>query len=207
MQVVSALENFPLNLILASTSPRRKELLSYLGLPFQIVAPNTEEKPRPGEDGIQYAKRNSMEKAEAVYRQHRDAHEGKVLAIGADTIGVIDDKILEKPLDAADAVRMLSEMSGRAHKVITAVSLVGVSAQGEHHDSFAVETLVHFKKLSLPEIQYYVQTKEPLDKAGAYGIQGIGGFIVRSIEGSYSNVVGLPLVELSEALQRWPRFG
>lgn len=204
MQVQSALENFPLNLILASTSPRRKELLGYLGLPFQIVAPHTEEKQRLQESGLEYAKRNSMEKAEAVYRAHQDAHDGKVLAIGADTIGVLDDKVLEKPLNAEDAIRMLSEMSGRAHKVITAVSLVGISKHGEHRDSFAVETLVHFKKLTLPEIQYYVQTKEPLDKAGAYGIQGIGGFIVRSIEGSYSNVVGLPLVELTEALQRWP---
>lgn len=204
MQVSSALDNFPLNLILASTSPRRKELLGYLGLPFQIVAPNTEEKIRAGENGVAYAKRNSMEKAEAVYHAHSDAHEGKIIAIGADTIGVMDERVLEKPLDAEDAVRMLGEMSGRSHKVVTAVSLVGYSPKGEHRDSFAVETLVHFKKLTLPEIQYYVNTKEPLDKAGAYGIQGIGGFIVKAIEGSYSNVVGLPLVELSEALARWP---
>jgi septum formation protein len=205
MRVASALEYFPLNLILASTSSRRRDLLSYLGLPFKIIAPNIEEKPRPGEDGLSYARRNSMEKAEAVYSLHRDENEGKVLAIGADTIGLMDEKILEKPLDADDAVRMLGEMSGRSHKVVTAVSLVGSSSLGQHADSFVVETLVHFKKLSLTEILYYVQTKEPLDKAGSYGIQGIGGFLVRAIEGSYSNVVGLPLVELSEALQRWPR--
>lgn len=198
----SALENFSSRLILASTSPRRKELLGYLGVPFTVVSPQTEEKHRPGESGVEYAMRNSMEKAEAVF----NARENKalpVIAIGADTIGMLDETVLEKPLDAADAVRMLGTMSGRSHKVITAVALVGDRNGKIHRDCFAVETLVHFKQLSPAEIAYYVQTKEPLDKAGAYGIQGIGGFIVRSIQGSYSNVVGLPLVELSEALQRW----
>ena len=199
----SALENFPLGLILASTSPRRRELLSYLGLPFEVVSPNTEEKHRPGESGVEYAKRNSMEKAEAVYSSRKDQTK-PVIAIGADTIGMLDELVLEKPLDPADAVRMLTQMSGRSHKVITAVSLVGYDSGRIHQDSFAVETLVFFKQLSLAEIAYYVQTKEPLDKAGAYGIQGIGGFLVRSIQGSYSNVVGLPLVEVTEALQRWP---
>lgn len=207
MPVSSALEDFPLKLILASTSPRRRELLGYLGVDFQVVAPKTEEKHRPGESGVDYAKRNSMEKAEAVYRSLGVSNEARTLAIGADTIGLLDGKVLEKPINPEDAVRMLSEMSGRAHKVITAVSLVGWAQGGEHRESFAVETLVHFKKLTPSEIRYYVNTKEPLDKAGAYGIQGIGGFIVRSIEGSYSNVVGLPLVELSEALQRWPHNG
>lgn len=200
----SALENFSSSLILASTSPRRKELLAYLGLPFAVVSPATEEKHRPGETGLDYAKRNSMEKAEAVYKMRADKST-PVIAIGADTIGLLDETVLEKPLDPADAIRMLTSMSGRSHKVITAVSLVGDSQGKVHSESFAVETLVYFKELSQAEIGYYVQTKEPLDKAGAYGIQGIGGFLVRSIQGSYSNVVGLPLVELTEALQRWPK--
>jgi septum formation protein len=200
----SALENFSSSLILASTSPRRKELLAYLGLPFSVVSPATEEKHRPGETGLDYAKRNSMEKAEAVYAMRVDKST-PVVAIGADTIGLLDDVVLEKPLDSFDAIRMLTSMSGRSHKVITAVSLVGDSQGKVHRESFAVETLVYFKELSQAEIGYYVQTKEPLDKAGAYGIQGIGGFLVRSIQGSYSNVVGLPLVELTEALERWPK--
>jgi len=199
----SALENFPLSLILASTSPRRKELLGYLGLPFLVTSPATEEKHRPGESGVDYALRNSMEKAEAVYQSRADRSK-PVIAIGADTIGMLDDKVLEKPSDTADAIRMLTTMSGRSHKVITAVSLVGDDQGKIHRDSFSVETLVFFKQLSPAEIAYYVQTKEPMDKAGSYGIQGIGGFLVRSIQGSYSNVVGLPLVELTEALQRWP---
>ncbi len=204
-EALNALENFSLKLILASTSPRRRELLSYLGAPFEVVSPHTEEKQREGEDGLAYAKRNSLEKAQAVFEAESTKHKLPLLAIGADTIGLLDDKVLEKPLDANDAIRMLSEMSGRSHRVITAVSLVGTAPHGKVlSESFAVETLVHFKKLSEGEIRYYVNTKEPLDKAGAYGIQGIGGFIVRAIEGSYSNVVGLPLVELSEALKRWP---
>ncbi|MBC7661345.1 MAG: septum formation inhibitor Maf [Chitinophagaceae bacterium] len=193
-----------MSLILASTSPRRKELLSYLGLPFAIVSPHTEEKHRPGESGVDYAKRNSMEKAEAVYSSRSDTR-APVIAIGADTIGLLDGQVLEKPLDTDDAVCMLTQMSGRSHQVITAVSLVGDAGDGKvHRESFAVETLVFFKQLSPAEISYYVQTKEPMDKAGSYGIQGIGGFLVRSIQGSYSNVVGLPLVELSDALKRWP---
>ncbi|MBC7531532.1 MAG: septum formation inhibitor Maf [Oligoflexus sp.] len=198
----SALENFTSSLILASSSPRRKELLGYLGVPFTVVSPQTEEKHRPGESGVEYAMRNSLEKAEAVYSGRSDKS-GSVVAIGADTIGLLDETVLEKPLDPADAIRMLSSMSGRSHKVITAVALVGDRAGQVYRDCFAVETLVYFKQLSPAEIAYYVQTKEPLDKAGAYGIQGIGGFLVRSIQGSYSNVVGLPLVELAEALQRW----
>lgn len=197
----SALDNFSSRLILGSTSPRRKELLGYLGLPFTVVSPQTEEQRRPGESGLAYAKRNALEKAEAVYASAGTS--GPLLAIGADTIGLLDDQVLEKPSDPADAVRMLTSMSGRSHQVITAVSLVGDRSGTMHRVSFAVETLVSFKQLSAAEIAYYVQTKEPLDKAGAYGIQGIGGFLVRSIQGSYSNVVGLPLVELSEALQQW----
>ncbi len=199
----SALENFPFSLILASTSPRRKELLAYLGVAFDVVSPSIEEKHRVGEGGMAYAKRNSMEKAELVY-QGRSNRSKPVITIGADTIGMLDDLVLEKPVDASDAIRMLTSMSGRSHKVITAVSLVGDIRSGVYRESFAVETLVFFKELSPAEIAYYVQTKEPFDKAGGYGIQGIGGFLVRSIQGSYSNVVGLPLVEVTEALQRWP---
>ncbi len=204
-EALNALDKFSLKLVLASTSPRRKELLSYLGVEFQVVSPQTEEKQRAGEDALAYARRNSLEKAEAVYGLELARGNSQIVVIGADTIGLLDDKVLEKPKDTLDAIRMLSEMSGRSHRVLTAVSLVGGSASAKtHKDSFLVETLVHFKKLSPGEIQYYVNTKEPLDKAGAYGIQGIGGFIVRAIEGSYSNVVGLPLVELSDALKRWP---
>ena len=197
----SALENFSSALILASTSPRRKELLGYLGVPFEVVAPQTEERQRPEEDALAYALRNALEKAEAVYRSR--AGREPLITIGADTIGLLDEVVLEKPKDAADAASMLARMSGRSHKVVTAVALVGGYEGKLLRKSFSVETLVFFKQLTPQEIAYYVQTKEPMDKAGSYGIQGIGGFLVRSIQGSYSNVVGLPLVELTEALQQW----
>ncbi len=202
--MASALENFSHRLVLASTSPRRRELLGYFGLPFTVLSPAVEEKQRPGEDALAYAIRNSLEKAEAVHRaQHRPGED--LVVVGADTIGLLDDEVLEKPQDPADAVRMLGRMSGRSHKVVTAVSLVGDNQGQLRKDSFTVETVVTFKQLTPAEIDYYVQTGEPLDKAGAYGIQGIGGFLVRSIQGSYSNVVGLPLVELMEALRKFAR--
>jgi septum formation protein len=187
-------------LVLASSSPRRQELLQHLGLPFQVMVPATEEKRRPDEPIRDYVQRNAREKALAVLGQL--AANEPVLIIGADTVGLLENQLLEKPVDSADAHRMLQQMSARKHEVLTALAVVSSSGKNHHVLEQLVTTEVCFKSLSTQEIQYYVSTGEPLDKAGSYGIQGIGGFMVEAIKGSYSNVVGLPLVELIELLKK-----
>lgn len=193
-------ESFPCQLVLASSSPRRQELLGHLGIPFCVKVPDIEEKRRLGEDPAQYVQRNAKEKAQAVALA-LDL-EKPCIIIGSDTIGVLDGEVLEKPRDAADAARMLKSLSGRRHEVITGVSGILKRGQNLHSEDISVTTKVYFKDLSLREISYYVGTGEPLDKAGSYGIQGIGGIWVERLEGSYSNVVGLPLAELVIILQK-----
>lgn len=193
--------DFPWQLVLASSSPRRQELLHYLGLPFTVSVPAIEEKRRADETPIAYAQRNAREKAAVVFQTQ--ARDQPMAVIGSDTIGVLDETVLEKPLDEADARRMLRSMSGRSHQVLTGLAVV----YGQGSQDLAqcvVTTEVFFKALTAQEIDYYVGTREPLDKAGSYGIQGIGGFLVEKIQGSYSNVVGLPLVELMEILRCLP---
>ncbi len=191
-------ENLGHRLILASSSPRRRELLSHLGYPFSVEVPDIEERRRDGEAAEAYVQRNAREKALAVLAKHPPAEASLVIA--ADTIGVVDDHILEKPLDPEDAKRMLASMSGRSHDVLTGLVVASGSPKSAHVAEIVVRTSVFFKNLSSREIDFYVGTGEPLDKAGAYGIQGIGGFMVEKIQGSYSNVVGLPLVELIDLL-------
>lgn len=198
----SVFENFPWQLVLASSSPRRQELLRYLGLPFTTRVPDIEEKRRADETPLDYVQRNSREKAHIIYQSL--PHDQPWAVIGSDTIGVLDDEVLEKPLDAKDAQEMLARMSGRSHKVLTGLAVVYGSGPGAHVQHRVIETDVFFKQLTAQEIAYYVGTGEPLDKAGSYGIQGIGGFLVERISGSYSNVVGLPLVELTEILRGLP---
>lgn len=198
----SVFENFPWQLVLASSSPRRQELLRYLGLPFTTRVPDIEEKRRAEETPLDYVQRNSREKAHIIYQSL--PHDQPWAVIGSDTIGVLDDEVLEKPLDVKDAQEMLARMSGRAHKVLTGLAVVYGRGPGAAVQQRVIETDVFFKKLTAQEIAYYVGTGEPLDKAGSYGIQGIGGFLVERISGSYSNVVGLPLVELTEILRGLP---
>lgn len=186
-------------LILASSSPRRRELLSHLGFPFEVLVPSIEEKAKDHETPEQYVQRNAREKALAVLAQ--DAAPEQILVIGADTIGVMDQAILEKPIDARDAARMLLSMSGRSHEVLTGLAIALGEPGTVKVAEVIVRTRVTFKALTQREIDYYVATGEALDKAGAYGIQGIGGFMVERIEGSYSNVVGLPLVELVSLIE------
>ncbi|WP_141735791.1 Maf family protein [Oligoflexus tunisiensis] len=195
-------EHFPWQLVLASSSPRRQELLRYLGLPFTTEVPSIEEKRRANEKPDAYVQRNSREKAQIVYQNL--PHDQPWAVIGSDTIGVLDAEVLEKPLDAEDAKRMLARMSGRPHKVLTGLAVVYGLGPTPRVETRVVETEVFFKKLTPEEIAYYVGTGEPFDKAGSYGIQGIGGFLVERISGSYSNVVGLPLVELTEILRLLP---
>jgi septum formation protein len=177
-------------LVLASQSPRRRELLAQLGLPFAVRPAHIDETPRPGEAPPAYVARTAREKAAAV----QDLCGGAVLA--ADTSVVVDREILGKPADRGDARAMLRRLSGRGHSVLTAVCLHTPDVVSE----LLVETEVLFATLTAQHIERYLATDEPWDKAGAYAIQGAGGVFVRAIRGSYSNVVGLPLCETLELL-------
>ena len=180
-----------LRVILASASPRRHELLKLIGIPHEIVPANIDESVRGRESPRKHAERLSREKASSV-----TGRDSTVIAIGADTIVLIDKKILGKPANSVDAGSMLSLLSGREHIVITAVAV----ARGKKISSGVEEVAVKFRKLSDDEIDVYIATGEPMDKAGAYGIQGFGATIVERIEGDYFAVMGLPLVRLVSLL-------
>lgn len=188
----------PLPLVLASGSPRRKELLERVGLRPRVQAADIEEHQILGEHPHDMAQRLAVLKARAVAETLSEPS----LVLAADTIVVRGREVLGKPVDAADAVRMLTSLSDRDHLVITGFALVRSDTWAERVDD--VVTIVHFRELSEATIARYVASGEPMDKAGAYGIQGIGAMLVRGIEGSYTNVVGLPLVEVLEAL---PQLG
>ena len=181
-------------LVLASASPRRSQLLQLLGVAFECHPADIDETPLRGEKAADYVQRMACEKARAVAQRLNDAR--PVLA--ADTTVVLDDDILGKPADYADGLAMLARLSGREHRVMTALCLVFEGAE----ESCLVTTEVTFVALDLATCKAYLATDEPWDKAGGYGIQGLGGALVRSIHGSYSNVVGLPLAETRELLAR-----
>jgi septum formation protein len=179
-------------LVLASASPRRKALLRQVGLPFTAIPSRIDEKTVSG-NPAEIARVLAYEKAFSV------AHSGVAAWIlGADTVVVVDHFLLGKPKDKADAHRMLTSLSGRAHRVITGISLLNPA--GKQVCSQAVSTLVRMKHLEPMEIDAYLTSGESFGKAGGYAIQGIGAFMVTSITGSYSNVVGLPLCVVIEAL-------
>jgi septum formation protein len=185
-------------LYLASASPRRAELLKQAGIEFRVLASRVEEKRAQGEAAPAYVKRLSRDKAAEVRGRlrARGLRSGRVL--GADTVVVLGAKVLEKPKDAAEARAMLAKLSGRRHRVLTGVALLDV-ATGKVQSVFEA-TSVQFRRLSPAEIAAYVSTGEPMDKAGAYGIQGAAAVFVRRIEGCYFNVVGLPLARVAELL-------
>jgi len=170
-------------LVLASASPRRRALLEQLGIPLRIDPAHLDENVREGEPADQYVLRLARQKAEAVHARHPD---DTVLA--ADTSVVLGGRILGKPATAEEALEMLRALSGRTHQVMTAVAIAGA---GER----CVTTPVTFADVREAALRWYVSTGEPMDKAGGYAVQGIGGFLVERIDGSYSAVVGLPLVE------------
>jgi septum formation protein len=171
-------------LVLASASPRRQELLRAAAISFEVQAANIVEDPLPDEDAKSCAERLAREKAMAIARQRPND-----VVLGADTVVVIDNQILGKPNDATDAIRMLRLLSGRTHQVITGVCL---AFRGECLVK-SETTLVTMSEISEAEISDYVATGEPMDKAGAYAIQGIASRWIPRIEGDYSNVVGLPV--------------
>ncbi|HEY2394259.1 MAG TPA: Maf family protein [Candidatus Angelobacter sp.] len=197
------LENRPV-LILASASPRRQELLREAGIPFEVHAANINEDQIAGETSLEYARRLSREKAEAVAAIYPQRY-----VLGADTIVVVNGEgpgkaeILGKPKDQADAVRMLRLLSGRGHEVTTAVSLFvpGAPTQTRAFVTKTSTTQVWFRQLTEEEIQQYVAGGEPMDKAGAYAIQGGASLWADRIEGEYSSVVGLPLSVVTEMLR------
>jgi len=186
-------------IILASASPRRAELLRSAGIPFTVDVANIAEDAHPGERPVEHAERLAREKAEVVAKRNR----GKIV-LGADTIVVVDDHMLGKPGDRADAARMLRLLSGRSHQVITGVSLVVLETGSRKLDTRSEKTTVHFAPLTPTDIEMYVATEEPMDKAGAYAIQGIASRWIIKIEGDYANVVGLPVALVWKMLQRFP---
>ncbi|MHA7856064.1 Maf family protein [Marinobacter shengliensis] len=190
-------------LILASASPRRAELLQQIGLTFRVQPADIDETVAEGESAEHYVERLAREKALRVAGENPGA-----VVLGSDTSVVLQGEILGKPVDAAEARATLARLSGRQHQVMTAVAL----ARGEVCQSHLSVTNVTFRSLSEAEIRAYVDSGEPMDKAGSYGIQGLGGIFVQELQGSYSAVVGLPLLETAGLLaeagfpvwQNWP---
>jgi septum formation protein len=173
--------------VLASSSPRRSELLNLIGIAHEVRPANLDESMRPRETPRRHAERLARDKASAVAMRDPD-----LITIAADTIVVIDRKVLGKPADKEEAARMLAMLSGKEHTVITAVAV----SRGKKLRSAIEEVKVKFRRLREDEIEAYIATGEPMDKAGAYGIQGYGATIVERVEGDYFAVMGLPLVRL-----------
>jgi len=187
-------------LVLASRSPRRKALLERLGLPIEIAPAEVDESRRPGEPPRWHVRRLASEKARKVAKTL--SGEGPAFVIGADTEVVVDGEVLGKPADLPDARRMLRLLSGRRHEVITGYAVLPAAGPAKARGvTGVVSTQVEFKKLDDEEIDAYLSTGEPMHKAGAYAIQGVGSFLVRRIRGSHSNVIGLPVCEVMEALR------
>jgi septum formation protein len=182
-----------LHVILASSSPRRRELLKLIGIEHEVIPADIDESERRGEKPADHAERLAREKTIAVAHRFPDA-----LVIGADTIVVIDDRVLGKPKSADEAAMMLRTLRGRMHRVFTAVAV----ARGTRLASSVEEVEVTFRELNDAEIADYIATGEPMDKAGAYGIQGFGATIVRRIDGDYFAVMGLALGRMVDLMRR-----
>ncbi len=178
--------------VLASSSPRRQQLLDLIGIAYEVRPANIDETMRAREVPRRHAERLAREKATKIATRDPD-----LITIGADTVVVINRKVLGKPRDEAEAIHMLSQLSGREHTVITAVAV----ARGKKLRSAIEEVRVKFRRLHDDEIKAYVATGEPMDKAGAYGIQGYGATIVECIEGDYFAVMGLPLARLTSLMR------
>jgi len=176
-----------MQIILASASPRRKELFSQFGLDFTVTIPHVDEEVRKGEHPEDFCRRISMDKAAFASRDYPDA-----LIIAADTIVVIENKIMGKPRDDKEAFEYLMLLQDKTHEVYTGYTIMH---KGENKTR-VIRTQVHFRTMSKEEILWYIATGEPLDKAGAYAVQGIGSIFIDRVEGSYTNVIGLPLSDL-----------
>jgi septum formation protein len=180
-------------LILASVSPRRRDILTQIDIPFQSVGSRIDEAVQKKMRPTDFACLMATLKAESAQKAYR-----RRWILAADTLVVINKRIFGKPRDAQDCRTMLSELSGKRHRVITGFCILEPSGNKSHLE--AVSTTVHVKELSAMEIEAYIETGEPFGKAGAYAIQGIGAFMIEGIEGSYTNIVGLPVCEVVRAL-------
>lgn len=197
-------------IVLASASPRRKELLEQIGLEFEICPAKGEEVITSivPEEVVQELSRQKAEEVAAMVSSYKEKHEElmtpqELIVIGADTVVAMDGSILGKPVDEEDAARMLTMLSGKTHSVYTGVTLVVVDENNRAGElSFYEKTDVTMCPMTAEEIQWYVDTKEPMDKAGAYGIQGKCAIFVKEIKGDYNNVVGLPVSHLYQELKR-----
>jgi len=181
--------------ILASSSPRRRDLLASIGLEFEVIPSHVPEVHQKGEAAEEYVARLSREKAAPIARQHPSQW-----VIAADTTVLLGDQLLEKPEDPADAVRMLATIAGKTHMVYTGVTLQHV--ERDYLETRVAESEVRMLPLSQREIEWYVATGEPLDKAGSYAVHGIASMFIDSIHGSYTNVVGLPLATLFQMMRK-----
>lgn len=192
-----------MELILASGSPRRRQMFSDLGLSFKVVNPDIDETRLRGEPALNFVQRMAIEKAESVVNKLRkEAQSGDWAVIAADTIVVYGKLVLGKPIDASDAVKMLRKLSGRTHEVFTAYSWIGaVDGKAKTVSGYA-RTKVTFADLPAEFWKWYVSTGEPMDKAGAYAAQGIGTSFIERVSGSYSNVVGLPLSHVLHSFKK-----
>ena len=183
-----------MKLILASASPRRKEILSYLNIPFEIIAADIKETIDDNKPLQEEIERLSFLKANEIFKDHNDA-----VVIGSDTIVTLDDKVLGKPKSIEEAKEMLHLLENNKHVVITGVTIIS----DKMSETFSVVSDVYFNPLSDEEIEEYVKTKEPLDKAGAYAIQGIGGKFIKKIDGDYYAIMGLPLSQIYNRLKKY----
>lgn len=183
-------------LLLGSGSPRRREILSGLGLPLVIRPADVEEALEPGEPALAYLSRVVRDKLSAAGRAHRATPQAVAGLLVADTIVVLHDRVLGKPVDVDDAVRLLAQIAGRTHTVYTRYAIAHARTPDVAAVERTVQTRVSMRAATSDELRAYAKTGEGLDKAGAYAAQGIGAFLVERIEGSYSNVVGLPACEV-----------
>jgi septum formation protein len=184
----------PTTLILASSSPRRRDLLAACAIPFQIIPAAIDEQPFPHERAEVYVRRLALAKAEAVAQHHPDA-----VVLGADTIVTIDDLLLGKPQTPHAARQMLQRLRGREHDVMTGLAVVAVRVaerSGNRSAQAVVASRIRMHQFTAATIEWYLATGEPLDKAGAYAVQGLGAALVERVEGSYTNAVGLPVTEM-----------
>jgi septum formation protein len=188
-------------LILASASPRRRDLLTACNIPFEIIPSMIDEQPLPAESAAAYVQRLAMAKAESVAQDHPDA-----IVLGADTTVTIDGLILAKPESLDEARQMLHRLRGREHEILTGVAVVGgkmAGCAGDRSAQTMVASRVLMRHFTAATIEWYIATGEPMDKAGAYAVQGLGGALVEWIEGSYTNAVGLPIEETLALLGRF----
>jgi septum formation protein len=190
-----------MTLILASASPRRRDLLAACGISFEIIPSMIDEDPLRDEPAAAYVQRLALAKAESVAQHHTDA-----VVLGADTTVTIDGLILAKPQSLDDARQMLHRLCGREHEILTGVAVVAGKMAGRVGDRSAqamVASRVLMRHFTAATIEWYITTGEPVDKAGAYAVQGLGGALVERVEGSYTNAVGLPLDETLALLRRF----